>query len=60
MNNTETKYKNPTWVEKNLGISKSRQARLRCDGKLSYHKFNSFVYYDINVLEQMIEDGKVC
>lgn len=29
MTNTETKYKNPTWVEKNLGISKSRQARLR-------------------------------
>ncbi len=42
-----------------LGISLSRQARLRCEGRLSYHKLNSFVFYDADVISQIISDGKV-
>jgi len=50
----------PKDIFEQLGISISRQARLRCDGVLSYHKVNSFVFYDADVISKMIEDGKVC
>jgi len=59
--NTDLKQKwlRPLDLEEMLGMSRSRQARLRCDGKLGYHKVGSFVYYDVEVINQMIEDGKV-
>ena len=33
----------PTDLEEVLGMSKSRQARLRCEGKLSYHNHHDEV-----------------
>jgi len=59
MTDLKARWIRPSDLEKILGISRSRQARLRCDGKLEYHKLNSFVYYDANYINQLIENGKV-
>ena len=59
MESLSTKWLKPLDLEKQLGISRSRQARLRCDGKLEYHKLNSFVFYDADYINQLIENGKV-
>ena len=50
----------PKALQEQLGISLSRQARLRCDGVLPYHKINSFIFYNADIISQMIEDGKIC
>jgi hypothetical protein len=60
MEHEERKWWRPSDLEEVLGMSKSRQARLRCEGKLSYHKIGSYVYYSKDVINQMIEDAKVC
>ena len=60
MENLKNKWLRPQDIEEQLGWSRSRQARLRCDGKLSYHKFGSFVYYDTEYIHKLIEDGRVC
>lgn len=57
--NLLTKWLRPLDLEEKLGMSKSRQARLRCEGKLSYHKLGAYVYYDAEVINQMIADAKV-
>lgn len=49
----------PVDLLEQLGMSLSRQARLRCDGKLSYHKLGAYVYYDANVINEMIVNAKV-
>ena len=59
MKDLKDKWLRPKDVYEQLGISLSRQARLRCDGVLSYHKLNSFVFYDADVISQMIANGKV-
>lgn len=56
----KTRWLRPSDLEEMLGMSKSRQARLRCDGKLGYHKVGSYVYYDVEVINNMIEEAKVC
>ena len=60
MEQEEKKWWRPSDLEEVLGMSKSRQARLRCEGKLSYYKYGSYVYYNRDVINQMIEDSKVC
>jgi hypothetical protein len=59
MADLKAKWLRPKNVLEQLGISLSRQARLRCDGVLPYHKINSFVYYDADELNQLIADAKV-
>ena len=49
----------PEVLEKELGMSRARQAHLRSQGKLSYHKVGSYVYYSVEYINQLIEDGKV-
>jgi len=58
--NLKTRWLRPSDLEEMLGMSKSRQARLRCDGKLSYHKIGAYVYYDAKAINQMIENARVC
>lgn len=55
-----TKWLRPLDLQEQLGMSRSRQARLRCSGKLSYHKFGAYVYYDADVINEMILNSKVC
>lgn len=57
--NLRTRWLRPLDLEEMLGMSRSRQARLRCEGKLSYHKVGAYVYYDVEVINLMIENGKV-
>jgi len=59
MTNLKAKWLRPKILYEQLGISLSRQARLRCDGLLPYHKINSFVFYDADEISQMIADAKV-
>lgn len=59
MTDLKSKWIRPQELEQQLGMSISRQARLRCEGKLSYHKLGSYVYYCIDTINQMIEDAKV-
>ena len=49
----------PRHLEELFDMSQSRQARLRCDGKLPYHKIGSYVYYNKDEINQMIQDAKV-
>jgi len=56
----KTRWLRPSDLEEMLGMSKSRQSRLRCEGKLSYHKVGAYVYYDVEVINNMIEKAKVC
>lgn len=53
------KWLRPKDLQEQLGMSKSRQARLRSEGKLSYHKFGAYVYYDVDVINLIIENGKM-
>lgn len=57
--NLRTKWLRPSDLEEMLGMSRSRQARLRCEGKLSYHKLGAYVYYDAEVINEMIITAKV-
>jgi hypothetical protein len=59
MADLKAKWLRPKDLQEQLGISLSRQARLRCDGVLPYYKINSFVYYDADELNQLIADAKV-
>jgi len=59
MVNLKNKWLRPKDIYDQLGISLSRQARLRCDSVLPYHKINSFVYYDADEISQMIANAKV-
>lgn len=54
-----SKWLRPLDLEEQLGMSKSRQSRLRCEGKLSYHKIGAYVYYDAEVINEMIVKAKV-
>lgn len=45
-------------LQAQLGWSISRQARLRSEGVLEYHKVGSYVYYDVNYINELIENGK--
>lgn len=60
MTDLKHKWLRPLDLEEMLGMSRSRQARLRCEGKLSYHKLGAYVYYDANVINEMIVNAKVC
>lgn len=57
--NLRTKWLRPSDLHEMLGMSKSRQARLRCEGKLSYHKFGAYIYYDVEVINKMIADARI-
>lgn len=59
MTDLKTKWLRPSDLSEMLGMSKSRQARLRCEGKLSYHKLGAYVYYDAEVINEMIMNAKV-
>ena len=59
MADLKAKWLRPKNLQEQLGISLSRQSRLRCDGVLPYHKINSFVFYDADEISQMIVDAKV-
>ena len=59
MVNLKEKWLKPKDLLEQLNISISRQARLRIDGVLPYHKINSFVFYDADEISQMIVDAKV-
>lgn len=54
-----TKWLRPQDLQEQLGMSKSRQSRLRCEGKLSYHKVGAYVYYDVEVINKMVEDARI-
>lgn len=54
-----SKWLRPLDLEEKLGMSRARQARLRCEGKLSYHKIGAYVYYDAEVINEMIVKAKV-
>lgn len=54
-----SKWLRPLDLEEQLGMSKSRQSRLRCEGKLSYHKIGAYVYYDAEVINEMIVKAKI-
>lgn len=60
MANLKTRWLKPSDLEEMLGMSRSRQAHLRCSGKLPYHKLGAYVYYDAEVINKMIADAKVC
>lgn len=57
--NLRTRWLRPLDLEEMLGMSRSRQARLRCEGKLSYHKVGAYVFYDAEVINEMIVNAKV-
>jgi len=59
MADLKNKWLRPQDLHEQLGISLSRQARLRCDGVLPYHKLNSFVFYDADEISNLLSDAKV-
>lgn len=57
--NLKDKWLTPKDIEEQLGWSISRQATLRSQGVLEYHKFGAYVHYDIEYINTLLESGKV-
>lgn len=49
----------PKQLEEEYGFSINRQARLRADKIIPYHKIGSYVRYDRNEIDRWIEEHKV-
>ncbi|HAI18310.1 MULTISPECIES: helix-turn-helix domain-containing protein [Xanthomarina] len=56
----KTKWIKNREVKKMLQMSHSTLQTLRANGTLSYTKIGGIIYYDLEEIEKMMEDNKIC
>jgi len=50
----------PLQLEADYSFSRSRQARLRIENKIPYSKVGNYIRYNVEAINQWLEDAKVC
>lgn len=50
------RWLNTNEFESEFGIAISTQAKMRKENKLPYSKIGSFIYYDRNLIDKMLEN----
>ena len=57
--NNEQKWFDPRTLEEKRGFSRSRQAKLRSDGKIPYYRIGRYIRYLVTEIDEWILSHKV-